>query len=79
MLAMNLWQILSHLAYTTWGQLKQMRKFLLTQFIDELITKLSKDSTDLYVRLCSDVKAISVQNLTWKDPLVSQVTFCNFA
>jgi|SRR5579862_3837179 len=41
--------------------------------IDELIGNLSKNSTDLYVILCSKVKAVSVQDLTWKDPLASQV------
>jgi len=41
--------------------------------INELIGNLSKNSTELYVKLCSKVKAVSVQNLTWKDPLASQV------
>jgi len=41
--------------------------------INELITKLGKDSTELYVELCSRVGAVSVQDLTWKDPLASQV------
>ena len=39
--------------------------------INELIGNLSKNSTELYVKLCSKVKAVSVQNLTWKDPLAS--------
>ena len=41
--------------------------------INGLITKLGKNSSELYVKLRSGVEAVSVQDLTWKDPLASQV------
>ncbi|RHZ84499.1 hypothetical protein Glove_80g10 [Diversispora epigaea] len=41
--------------------------------IDELKRKLGKDTSPLYHCLYSDVDKIPVQELTWKDPLASQV------
>ena len=41
--------------------------------INKLITKLGKNSSELYVKLRLGVEAVSVQDLTWKDPLASQV------
>ncbi|CAG8677399.1 8950_t:CDS:2, partial [Acaulospora morrowiae] len=41
--------------------------------VDYLKRKLGNDTSPLYQRLYSDVNEISVHNLTWKDPLASQV------
>ncbi|RHZ52558.1 hypothetical protein Glove_460g19 [Diversispora epigaea] len=41
--------------------------------VDELKRKLDKDISPLYQCLYSDVNKIPVQELTWKDPLASQV------
>ncbi|RHZ81501.1 hypothetical protein Glove_120g7 [Diversispora epigaea] len=41
--------------------------------VDKLKRKLCKDTSSLYQYLYSDVNKIPVQELTWKDPLASQV------
>ena len=41
--------------------------------IDGLKRKLGKDTSPLYQHLYSGVSKIPVQELTWKDPLASQV------
>jgi hypothetical protein len=41
--------------------------------INELKRKLGKDTSPLYQHLYSGVNKIHIQELTWKDPLASQV------
>ncbi len=41
--------------------------------INDLKENLRKDTSPLYQQLYSKVNAISIQSLTWKDPLASQV------
>jgi hypothetical protein len=41
--------------------------------INDLKEKLRKDTLPLYQQLYSKVNAISIQSLTWKDPLASRV------
>ncbi len=41
--------------------------------INDLKKKLRKDTSPLYQQLYSKVNVISIQSLTWKDPLVSRV------
>jgi len=45
----------------------------ITKNVNELKRKLGRDTSLLYQCLYSDVDKITAQELTWKDPLASQV------